>query len=308
MAIHNIFITAVVSIFLVQCSGKQFFKDNERSAPDSSETIPSQSLDRDQQADNADDGQKQAANEPVMTGGAFLNCQTTSESTEADDRQYGCRLEDDGEKVKAGERYTFEAQLLNTLGEILSISVNVMPTDNQWHWTFTVPLELLAEAQLNVKVTDLETNTSTQYETPLDPPATNAELTDESVRLRAEKTYNPSRWSDGNATFDGAVSVTLPESIPVIDGNAGNHLTTLTLSPDINCLYRGGADVSSPLASQNQTQIDKGQFYHFESCSNGATPGTNLDTSQITLHVDNGDKSSRTRIELELPITGGGDG
>ena len=134
-----------------------------------------------------------------------------------------------------------------------------------------------------------------------------------SIVLVAEKSYGPSRWADG--VFDEAedlgrdvlFQVVVPEQVPIVAGNAGNHALTIVFDEDganIVCSYKGGADVSKPIRSGNPVQIEKGMKYVFQSCSNG-TDANSLVSVDATIRVivNNGDSTETTRAQANFDIS-----
>ncbi|MEO0336540.1 MAG: hypothetical protein AAF202_09100 [Pseudomonadota bacterium] len=133
------------------------------------------------------------------------------------------------------------------------------------------------------------------------------------IVLQAQKSYGPSQWEDGvfdeNLDLERDVSfqITLPEEVPVIAGNAGNHSLTVVVDEDganVVCSYKGGADVSKPIRSGNPTQIEKGQKYHFQSCSDGTSASETVTVdAMIRVIVNNGDSTETTRVEASFSVT-----
>lgn len=68
-------------------------------------------------------------------------------------------------------------------------------------------------------------------------------------------------------------SMKIPESIKVIEGNAGNYWARLTINKDIEgfefyCLYQGGAKLARPDEIVHAEDFKKGLTYHFKGCFN----------------------------------------
>lgn len=73
--------------------------------------------------------------------------------------------------------------------------------------------------------------------------------------VEATRTYSPSRWTDGVASFDAGAYVTIPASLPVTVGDAGGGWAWATFAPDpgwpaslaypVRCRYRGASGGAS---------------------------------------------------------------
>jgi hypothetical protein len=130
------------------------------------------------------------------------------------------------------------------------------------------------------------------------------------VVLRASREYrNPNTWTDGEASFTEPLGITLPVSIRVTQGNAGNHKAELwyrdVTGNTINCNYRGGSDAPHPTSDYQRAL---GQRYIFERCSNGAKAGDAAHVTWLKLHVRVGDQKDPAGItEVELKLGGTGD-
>lgn len=136
----------------------------------------------------------------------------------------------------------------------------------------------------------------------------------EEVLLEASKSYGPSQWQDdvydlgeeGLSNVD--LQLILPEEVAVLSGNSGNHWVTLIIDEgegsELRCKYRGGADVSKPLRSGNQSQIEKGQRYRFESCDDKSLSGGDPVSvaSALRLTVNNGDSTETTTVIAVLDV------
>ena len=113
---------------------------------------------------------------------------------------------------------------------------------------------------------------------------------DKGFNLTAAKTYNPSTFSPAEKTFSSSVKLTVPHTIPVLDGNSGNHDCNITYRLDgvehtIN--YKGGSDQAHP---NSPDQIAKGKEYIFNSCTDPAIGhGDIITCDYIKLRVLNGD-------------------
>ena len=98
------------------------------------------------------------------------------------------------------------------------------------------------------------------------------------VTLDATRTYSPSRWTDGTARFDAGAYATIPASLPVTVGNAGNQWAWVTFAPDaggaaslaypVRCRYRGGAHGPNPTSPSD---VAAGLSYAFVDCQRPCT-------------------------------------
>jgi hypothetical protein len=113
---------------------------------------------------------------------------------------------------------------------------------------------------------------------------------DKGFNLTAAKTYNPSTFSPAEKTFTSPVKLTVPQTIPLLEGNAGNHDCNIIYRLDgvehtIN--YKGGSDQAHP---NSPDQIAKGKEYIFNSCTDpDINPGDIITCEYIKLRVLNGD-------------------
>jgi hypothetical protein len=91
--------------------------------------------------------------------------------------------------------------------------------------------------------------------------------------LTATHTYSPPRSTDGSASWDAGAYATVPASLPVTVGNAGNGWAWITFAPEpdataslgyeVRCRYRGGARSSSGCRGRDLTA---GESYAFVDC------------------------------------------
>lgn len=153
-------------------------------------------------------------------------------------------------------------------------------------------------------ITDTETETETEQEAPEGSGEDTVEaVIDQNVTLVASKSYDPSTWFNAEKNYEYEVSFLIPESIAVTAGNAGNHWTDLKVmhgETEMTCRYKGGADISKPIAAANASQIEKGLFYHLDSCEDGSIAGDLITVTDIFLTVANGDKTETTEVTLYL--------
>lgn len=85
--------------------------------------------------------------------------------------------------------------------------------------------------------------------------------------LEATRTYSPSRWTDGVATFSPAFDFAIPSELPVVAGNSGNKWASLTFrtgsGTTVVCRYRGGSTQAHPTSP---AQLALAARYVFSSC------------------------------------------
>jgi hypothetical protein len=122
------------------------------------------------------------------------------------------------------------------------------------------------------------------------------------VTIKARKTYNPSAWKNGFVNFTSPTTLALPKTVPVTEGNSGNHWITLCYrkkgAQAFSCRYRGGSDQAHPAGA---VQIAKGNKYTFLWCDSGAVAGQSVVADQLSLHLDNGDSFlPATSVEMTL--------
>lgn len=117
----------------------------------------------------------------------------------------------------------------------------------------------------------------------------------------------PNAWIDFSYKMpkDGWVSV--PQVLFVLQGNAGDKPATVKLGKN-TCLFRGGANISQPLLSSDQVEIDLGQKYLLEGCLDesgsvvyGAFEFQLKKGEVVSIHLDEGDSSHFiTKIETNF--------
>jgi hypothetical protein len=109
----------------------------------------------------------------------------------------------------------------------------------------------------------------------------------EPLTLVASRTYHPAAWEDAELTLDHHVVFELPKRIVVTEGSAGLGLAQLTVSAEgeeVVCRYRGNGF----------------KRYVFQSCSNGAEAGDDIEAEYLKLHVKRGLPAQRTTVELTI--------
>ena len=126
--------------------------------------------------------------------------------------------------------------------------------------------------------------------------------------VTASRFYSPSEWIDGSLDVDGTSTVVIPESIPVVVGNAGNQWLHVDLvqadGTEASCRYRGGASRPNP---SNPADIEAGLAYHFVRCTcgtgNDIEAGDEVEVSELTVHVQSGSHRFPTRADAETTVS-----
>jgi hypothetical protein len=143
--------------------------------------------------------------------------------------------------------------------------------------------------------------------------------------VEATRRYSPTRWEDGVLTYPDAARVTIPATLPVTVGNAGNQWTWLTFTlhhtaEPIRCRYRGGASRPNPTSPSD---IAAGLEYELFQCERlverrgcdtwerdaSIVAGGVLDVTEVELHVHSGSSRfpsrhhAQTTVTLDLDVT-----
>lgn len=92
--------------------------------------------------------------------------------------------------------------------------------------------------------------------------------TAETLTLDGTRYYRPTSWDDGRVEYTDGAAVVIPETMPVVEGNAGNGRTTLTFTlhetgERVRCDYRGGARTAMPRTPRD---IAAGLTVHLQRC------------------------------------------
>ncbi len=103
--------------------------------------------------------------------------------------------------------------------------------------------------------------------------------TPETRTLVATHTYHPRAWTDGTTTFTDGALVSVPASLPVTQGNAGNEWAQLTFvdhdtGVPTRCSYRGGASRANPVGAAD---VALGLSYVWQSCETCVAPAPRAD-------------------------------
>lgn len=125
--------------------------------------------------------------------------------------------------------------------------------------------------------------------------------------LNATKTYHPSSSMTDIKHLEESREVIIPNKLNVTFGNAGNYYAFLEID-DIVCYYKGGSIFSYPLQMAVQSEIDKGNQYVFDYCSDsfgllGTEAGSKhviMDSISLTIH--NGDSTMKTSVSVILEV------
>jgi len=138
------------------------------------------------------------------------------------------------------------------------------------------------------------------------PDPTPTVLTDAPLVLSASIDYRTGEQRVGERTTPQPVTFTIPSSIYVRTGNAGNGQATFQYRAGTGvatCLYRGGATVSHPTTDLERA---RGERYQFVGCDNGQLAEQPVTSTWAALKLvsgDSDDPSGMTSTELHM---GGG--
>jgi hypothetical protein len=122
------------------------------------------------------------------------------------------------------------------------------------------------------------------------------------VVLGAAREYSPTNATDGEQLLHAAMRFTIPSVVPVVEGNAGNKVLTLTFDQHgangTTCRYRGGASKAHPAQPDD---VQAGLQYVLDACDGALTAGTVASANHFVLHVQGGDSAlPRTSVALTL--------
>lgn len=107
--------------------------------------------------------------------------------------------------------------------------------------------------------------------------------------LVAQREYSPSNWSDSAKVFSSPIRITIPWTIDVVSGNAGNKTAYVFFGLSgrtTRCEYEGGSPVAHPTQASD---VLAGRTYHFRRCLGGQSAGATVTADALRLHVHNGD-------------------
>jgi hypothetical protein len=117
--------------------------------------------------------------------------------------------------------------------------------------------------------------------------------------LIAAKSYSPSQWKHDSVELPLGGWFLVPESIHIVEGNAGNHRAQIYFD-EVVCSYKGGSAQSRPMGP---VQWERGLVYKLEHCSQGeklTDPEIVWAEKEIRLEVGNGDSRQTTVVEVEI--------
>jgi hypothetical protein len=125
--------------------------------------------------------------------------------------------------------------------------------------------------------------------------------------LTATRFYRPTEWEDGVLEIDDYATVTIPDELPVVVGNAANQWATLTFDrldrgDTVTCRYRGGS-CGYPGTPE---EIEAGASYVFERCTGDdhgeVVAGDAVDVTSMTLRVQSGAHELPTREDAQTTV------
>jgi hypothetical protein len=142
----------------------------------------------------------------------------------------------------------------------------------------------------------------------------------ETQTLVASREYSPTVWNDGELAFPEGALVTIPETLPVTVGNAGNQWARLTFvdyetGDEIRCDYRGGAQGNNPrtaegIAAGGEYRLVRCRALDDGRCSDDSDldPGDVIEVSSVHLRVHHGSgiypsrDAALTEVSVDLTV------
>jgi hypothetical protein len=129
------------------------------------------------------------------------------------------------------------------------------------------------------------------------------------LELAARKDYRPSRWTDGNHSFEKDTRFQIPAKLEVVSGTAGNHKSYLFFKKakdkkESRCEYKGGRSQANP---KGQKELDKEKAYLLVKCDGGFKSDSIALAKDLRLRVDHGGnekESSFTVIRASILYEG----
>jgi hypothetical protein len=124
--------------------------------------------------------------------------------------------------------------------------------------------------------------------------------------LVAERRYAPNLWLDARTTLGVGLHFRIPASLPVTEGNSGNHTATLRFGASstqnvVTCSYQG---VGLSPAPTDPADIAAANRYDFVACSDGSTAGTEVTAPYLHMRVSSGGDyirpGGRTVVTVDL--------
>lgn len=136
---------------------------------------------------------------------------------------------------------------------------------------------------------------------------------EETQTITATREYCPTSWQDGALAIDGTALVTIPDTLDVIVGNAGNHWATFDLDTAdgdrVVCRYRGGSGTGYPDTAE---EIAGGTHYDFVRCTGDdhgeIVAGDQVEVSSMVLRVQSGAhhfpsaEDAQTTVSVDVTI------
>lgn len=149
------------------------------------------------------------------------------------------------------------------------------------------------------------------------PTPTRSPGTPTTVSVSATRLYSPSRWLDGTLAWPDGALVTVPASLPVTVGNAGNQWARVTFTlwgsgEPVRCSYRGGARTANP---RDPADVAAGLSYRFVRCERldpdgcgwerdpSIVAGTEHDVEALEVHVQHGSSRHPSRSRAQTTVT-----
>jgi len=135
------------------------------------------------------------------------------------------------------------------------------------------------------------------------------------LTLTAGKTYNPSTWYRDTKTFDTPITVQIPETVTLTEGNSGDHSCILSITLDgmaqntyIVVGYKGISRTHpvSNVGVFDNLQVAKSCFYTFNMCKGirQLKPNEVIKVKKLIFEAngDSQDLDKRTYASIQLPI------
>ena len=293
------FSLTLFAILIAACSGKNFQdmgqgKDEESTK---SQLNEANSL-------NNEDSQNLEANleppidEPIMTGGAFLSCQVTTDENSEDMTSVGCRFEENGERIAPPESYVVTLSVWYQDTDTSELISSTSQNEN-FDWIFSIDVESLEDIRIGATVHDQVTGLISEFRAKIEG-ASDPTDTVTKITLSAYKSYRPKDEQEASHTFAQATAVSIPSRIEVTMGNAGSNRAELYFDT-LKCEYMGGSAEKSPMSKRNEDEIRKGMYYNFEKCTT-YNAGDTVTATNLQLRIHDGDRYAPTKVMVDIPI------
>lgn len=129
--------------------------------------------------------------------------------------------------------------------------------------------------------------------------------------MEASKSYSPVSYQDGVLNLSQAYEASIPATIYVIEGNAGNHNAEIHYDSSITCVYKGASSFTNPLYTDNLDEIKAGKKYIFQYCKSTGSNITNaygvgnkiIAQDRVIVSVKNGDSQAKTKVQVNIFLT-----